>query len=639
MERRVIGVCLSTIQKEDRFYFIEALNKHAVEAGFRLMVFNSCSDLYEKVNSSNAGEAQVFRLIPYEKLAAMIVFPCLIWQREYINLIVRGCRKHGVPLISIDEDIGGRAVFSFGYANSFEEMCQHVIRGHGARRVKFMAGVKDNRFSEERADAFRRALASNGIPFDQDMIGYGDFWAGPTTEVLIRWFETEKQPLPQAIICANDTMAITVSNYLQDKGWSVPEDCIVTGFDGIMQADFHIPQLTTCRQDYDTMGSRVMEAIQTILSGGEPEKETVVDFSLRPAASCGCVPMSARRINHAVNAMYDRLYRSQERQTLMCGVQSSISKMSDISELPSVIIDKFMFATNIFAVNSDIFEAPDFGAYHKHENSFSDEMNILYQRYNWQEYPTCKCSRSDFIPHLDLLLEREEPILVCAVHFFDLVFGCCVFQPSIDFDEYEKMHTSMTAINSSLGAFHGQLQIRSINRQLMTVNDKLEELYVHDDMTGLLNRRGFYLLLKHHQDELLGEPMSVAFISADLDGLKHINDTYGHIEGDNAITTVAKALTACTRASDICARFGGDEFAVCALIPSGTEDSYFERFRTSFHEYLEKYNAASGLPYQVESSIGCYSVPLSAELDLDSVIKRADDLMYADKTARKKRRS
>lgn len=637
-KHNIIGVCLSTIQSEDRYYFIESLNKHAVEAGFRLMVFNSCTDLYEKNNANNTGEAQVFRAIPYHLLSAMIVFPCFIWQKEYVKLIVQGCKENDIPLISIDEDLGGRAVFSFDYANSFGDLCEHVIKVHDAKRLKMMAGVKGNSFSDERVSAFRQTLEKNGLEFDDSMVGYGDFWFGPTEETMKQWFEVEKQPLPDAIICANDSMAITVSNYLQNHGYSVPEDCIITGFDGIMQSEFHIPRLTTAKQDYDEMGRSIVESIGLILSGGEPEKHNKIPFTIRLSGSCGCVPMDARRINHTVNEIFDRLRLSQERQDLMCTVQSSVSKMTDISQLPSSLINKFIITTNIFALNSDMLEAPDFGTYHKHENAFSDNMNILFQRYFWNEFEPCECSRETFIPRLDLLLEREQPIIICVVHFFDLVFGYCAFQPDIDFSEYQKMHTTMSAINSSLGVFHSQEQIKSINTQLSSVNDKLENLYVHDEMTGLLNRRGFYLLLRHQRDELSSSNMSVAFISADLDGLKYINDTFGHLEGDNAIVTVAKALSACTRASDICARFGGDEFAVCAMIPAGTENTYFERFRKNLLKYLEDYNSTSGRPYPVEASIGCYSVPLTHDLDLDSLIKNADDLMYADKVARKKKR-
>ena len=70
---KLIGVCLSTIQDEDRYNFIKALNKYAVSSGYRLLIFNACTDLYEDNNSNYKGEGAVYKLIPYEKLSALVI--------------------------------------------------------------------------------------------------------------------------------------------------------------------------------------------------------------------------------------------------------------------------------------------------------------------------------------------------------------------------------------------------------------------------------------------------------------------------------------------------------------------------------------------------------------------------------------
>ena len=170
--------------------------------------------------------------------------------------------------------------------------------------------------------------------------------------------------------------------------------------------------------------------------------------------------------------------------------------------------------------------------------------------------------------------------------------------------------------------------------QLKSVNSELEKLYVHDHMTGLLNRRGFYRQFRQQLTESKGKDMSVIIISADLDGLKHINDTYGHTEGDNAISTVGKALMPSAIQGEVCSRFGGDEFTVAGVI-ADMDDNYFESFHERFREYLRQYNQISRKPYLVESSIGFCFQKLEDEIDLDQMIKIADDRMYENKKMRK----
>lgn len=635
---RYIAVCLSTLHDEDRFFFVKALNGYANEKGYKVLVFNSCSDLYEPGNMNNAGEAAVFRLLPYEKLSAVVILSNFLCDEALLKEIAGNSRRHGVPVFSIDKELDGCYSYFFDYSSTFSRLCEHIIRDHGAKDIRMIAGARENVYSQTRIEAFRKALEDNGLPYDESRVGCGNFWEWPTRDQLTKWFDEDGIDVPDAIICANDTMAIAASTFLQQRGIRVPEDCIVTGFDGILRSEYHLPRLTTCRQDYDGMGKLLIESIDTLSKGGSIPEKATVGFHMIKSQSCGCEPVHADNINTILNILNDRLTKSANRQALMCSVQSSVSKMADISELPSVLIDKFAFHTNVFALTGDVFEAPDFGLYHKGKSSYGDEIDVVYQRYFWVQRPPCTIKVRDLFPEPELLAAREEPVIICSVHFMDMVMGYCVFQPEEDFDEYQKFHTLMSAINASLGNFHGRMQIRSINKQLVSVNGELKHLSDHDYMTGLMNRRGFYSELARVIKRKKGSDSLVVVISADLDGLKEINDSYGHLEGDNAITTVARALLSCSVQGEICARFGGDEFSVAAVIPEQKGKAYIRDFKEKFARFISEYNKNSGKPYQVEASIGSYSEILSDYFDVDRMIKYADEKMYANKTERKKAR-
>ena len=162
----------------------------------------------------------------------------------------------------------------------------------------------------------------------------------------------------------------------------------------------------------------------------------------------------------------------------------------------------------------------------------------------------------------------------------------------------------MNTTGAALGDFHNRMQIKSMNQKLMEINNDLQKISQRDFMTGLFNRRGFFDKLSAVLDTPENHGKQLVFISADLDGLKTINDNFGHAEGDNAIITVGRALLSSSLQSEICARFGGDEFGVAVICPDNDADVFFEDFKKRFLDFLWDYNRKSGKPYQVRASIG-----------------------------------
>ena len=628
---KLIGICLSTLHDEDRFNFIKELNKQAVTNDFRLLIFNSTYDLFESKSKDSEGASSVFRLLPYENLAAVIIFSNFIYDKNILKHVINKSHENNIPVISIDKEIEGCICLSFTYADVFETLCRHVIEKHGAKKINLITGFKGNVFSEDRKRAYRRALEANGIPYDETNVGYGCFWSGPTNDILMQWFDIEKRELPDAIICANDAMVITVSAFLQKRGYSIPDDCIITGFDGIEPSRYYMPHLTTCQQNYKEMSRLVIEKIISFINGSTSDDRHEVGFNIIYSQSCGCRSIDGTNVNNAIIELIERMRRSNERQSMMCSLQSSIAKMSDINELPSIVIDKFRFHTTILAVNNDIFKAPDFGSNRKGINSFSDKINILHQRYFWCDLPQCTIELKELIPHYELLAKRNEPIVVCTVHFIDMIMGYCIFQPDIDIDEYQKIHTFMSTIGAALGNFHGRIQIRTINERLVAANNELNLLSQRDFMTGLFNRRGFFDKFKSLLSAHKNEDQTVIVISADLNKLKYINDNFGHHEGDNAINTVGRALVSSSVEGEICARFGGDEFCVATVISAQKAGYYFNDFKDRFLDYLYDYNRKSNKPYVVKASIGCCIEKLDDRIDVNAMIRTADENMYADK--------
>ncbi len=119
----------------------------------------------------------------------------------------------------------------------------------------------------------------------------------------------------------------------------------------------------------------------------------------------------------------------------------------------------------------------------------------------------------------------------------------------------------------------------------------------------------------------------------DMDGLKYINDTFGHQEGDFGIITVSKAVKAITEDNEICVRAGGDEFFVIGI--GQYDDERLENKKKLFYKSLESVTEGKEKPYIVTASMGAVVRPLAEITQLDDVLIDADEAMYRNKVERK----
>jgi len=164
------------------------------------------------------------------------------------------------------------------------------------------------------------------------------------------------------------------------------------------------------------------------------------------------------------------------------------------------------------------------------------------------------------------------------------------------------------------------------HRQLL----ELRDLSMTDPLTGLLNRRGFWALADSHLRMTRRQRKRSLLLSADLDGLKEINDTKGHDEGDRAISKTAELLKSCFRDSDIVARFGGDEFIALAY---DIDDFGEVALRQKIEDCLAHANETGELEYDLSLSIGTAVATGSGE-SLDELLRKADQALYREKSKR-----
>jgi diguanylate cyclase (GGDEF)-like protein/PAS domain S-box-containing protein len=175
----------------------------------------------------------------------------------------------------------------------------------------------------------------------------------------------------------------------------------------------------------------------------------------------------------------------------------------------------------------------------------------------------------------------------------------------------------------------GQAEALARSRaELEQVLVEVQALALTDDLTALYNRRGFFTLAAQQMKVAKRTKHALSLIFIDLDGLKGINDRWGHKVGSEAISMAAHILTATFRDSDIIARFGGDEFVVLAMDSDAQDpDKVLQRLQA----HCAQHNMQADAPFQLSMSMGVAHYTAERPCSLDELLEQADAQMYAHK--------
>ena len=251
------------------------------------------------------------------------------------------------------------------------------------------------------------------------------------------------------------------------------------------------------------------------------------------------------------------------------------------------------------------------------EEEHGSEYRVLYDSEKYSDYPD-PFDPADVVPEFDKRMESGYPLIFNSLDYMNKPFGyVCYKFDSYDITEYSKTSSLTDTVNSGLGGYINM----QYSRYMLA---KVGEMYKTDALTGLYNR----LAAREAYENMRKDPglqgKDLCVIMADLNKLKKINDTLGHSAGDKAIAAVAGALKRSCPEGSICVRFGGDEMLAFAI---GECDS--DLIISGINHILEEKSAEAG--FYISASCGVYKTVISSDMDIDGVIRLADERMYLEK--------
>ncbi len=611
--RKVAALCTSRIYDLQVYDYILSLCDRLREQGFFLWIYSINEDLYW-VEDHIPSEAEIFSYIDYEKADIVILMDEKIKNHTIARKIIEDAKEHDKPVVVIDGEYEGCSDVRFDFAAGFESVMRHVMENHVVKNPHFMGGYKDNVFSEERKQIFRRVIEEYGIPYDEErMVCYGDYWAMPArraTEAIIA-----SGDIPDALFCANDFMAINACDVFKLHGYRVPEDVIVTGFDGYDEAYLNTPGMTTVDCILKELAEMTVQAVDYCMSGGETKAFRVIP-KLIPNESCGC-PRCSYIGRASVSTFNDRFYRYQDDVRLTHDCVTKMIMSGTLSEAVSNMDNKYTDHM-CCVVKSECFR--------KERNFFTEEpwdsaYNLVYDP-EYSDGERIVFDKRQVMPDLEARMDSGYPLIFQGLDYMDCTMGYVVyFYDSYNVTDYAKTATLTEMVNQGLGGY--------INMQYQQyLMSRMKEIYKIDALTGLHNRLSFREAFEAIQNdpEMEGAPLLV--FMADLDYLKRINDGHGHQAGDQAIEAVAKALQTACPPDALCVRFGGDE--MLAFVPGGGDAEEILDYITQRLEMRSR-----ELGFRISASCGSYLTTISKDMDLQNVIGIVDKKIYEVKKARK----
>ena len=547
---------------------------------------------------------------------------------ELPEAIARRTHEAGVLCISLNEELEHCVTVKIDFANSFELVVRHIIEYHGVRNVNFIAGQKGNPYSEERLAVFRRIMAENNIPVEEDRIGYGDFWEIPTGQVMDEFLSTGKKI--DAIICANDLMAMEACRKLRDAGLNVPDDVLVSGFDGIELEKFHYPRLATSIYNVDEAAEVSLDIMDKFVRGERLEPEYIVSCKFREGQSCGClyhnVFLEGIR-NVGIKAF--EAHRSQ--RDLEANIQllwEKVSMLSAAKNLYGVWGELYYLAGRYFDADFDLYVNDDFmredleiwptvpiGDREHEIQHYTDNMRVAMKIRDGKFTNLLDLKRENLVFDPDYIIKKRGVALFTPLY----VQGSTIGYAMCNFDSENMQYSLLLAF------------VNNINQIFESHKERIDQqnLFCIDQLTRLLNRTGFYRHVESIMNDALTNHKTLCAISIDMNGLKGINDTYGHVEGDYALSKVGEFILATRETGSVCVRFGGDEFAI-VFADENAEDRA-NRYIDAIRRKLDAENTSGKKPYKLECGIGtAFRVP-TAYADLEKLLLEADMKMYKNK--------
>ncbi len=602
--------------------FLQGVEKIAKENNADVYIFN-CYDYVEFSGYPNATGFSIYRLINYEEYDGIIILSDLIKNPRVLEMERQRILKSGKPAVSINLKLKDISCMRIDNYTGFYELVTHLIKEHNARNLFYIDCNETSLDFAERRKAFRMALQDNQIELNRENIftvEHSSFNYGYNAASEI--FSSDRK-LPDAIVCANDLIALGVLKAAAERNIKIPEQLKIAGYDGNYFARNVIPAISTVNDNAFKIGT---ESAKRVLTGFTE----VQDFKIKSMpiyqGSCGC---ESKIITD--QKLFSLKFLSEISQS-----ENFAAQLNQIEEIFTDAADVFTLLTNLelFFSKSHAFEGSDFCIFLKadwasvlinsEENlpqnlSYGSQVQAITSIQNNVKYPREIIKTKDLIPS-KMHSDECNTFLFIPIFNHSYVHGYFVCKNSLSMISNYHGHQWTRTFGACIERFRKKNMYKQMSQQFLRLSTR-------DALSGMLNRVGMEKLAKPFYQQNKHNGLTTVLFFVDINSMKTINDKFGHLHGDLAVKTIAQAVLQVVPRNWLCIRYGGDEF----LVVGNSKNYNGEDYCKMITQMVLKKSSTMHLPYNLSASVGTLSVPANSPLSLEEAIEKVDEIMYEQK--------
>lgn len=631
-----IAVIIQEIGQSYQSAIISGISVGAEKYGLNVSAFTSFSGDMNNPRH-DMGEFNVFSLPDFSDYDGAILLTNTLSHKVVVNDILDRIKIAGIPAVSIDNDLEGFYHIGIDNKSAMRVIAEHMINVHNYKRFAYISGPASNPESADRLEAFLEVINEHGLTLPEKAIAKGDFRA-PSGKAAVEQFLDELPERPEAIICANDVMAASAITTLMSRGLSVPEDIAVTGFDNTYNSHNYQMELTSVERPLEQSGELACKMLFNHFNNIDQERNVILNMSPRFTESCGCGHNALSDLSELKKLNYRNFSNFESIQTYMSVLNRMSTQLLACNNFDEYIAclkriavdihpDEFYFC---LCENWDSENDVDSSTSNHKKNksvpvAYTDYVIVPIAYKNGEFHECLRVRSQDIFPPIADSGKDGRLYFVNPLHFGERCLGYMAIRSTRLSLQNIMFETFCINISNSLENI----------RKLMCLEyavKRLESLYTMDTFSGILNRNGFMQASENMYKECVEKHRDIMLMFIDLDGLKHINDTFGHSTGDKAICSIADVLVDSCQNDEVFCRFGGDEFIIFGADYTNEKALLLTE---TIQKNISKVNAAGYNPFILSASTGYVIASPQEGEDIFTFVTEADKQMYDAKRKKK----
>ncbi|MCR5629671.1 GGDEF domain-containing protein [Eubacterium sp.] len=604
-------------------FALEGIRRRANEDKIDIFIFMEYTS-YDKNEKDKIGELNILNLPDLKDFDGVLLLGNTLNTANENTILREKILDANVPSLCLEYQLEDINCIRTENSNGMKELMEHMINVHNVKDVFYISGPSDNAESNERYRAVVETMEKHGLKMNPDNV-FDGCWSYAIVEENIPKIVKSLDKLPDAFICANDSMALATCIALEKIGISVPQDVRVTGFDNLMSGNYFSPMLTSVDRGWNERSYQAMDSLINLINGSPDFGDKLYDSKFDLGESCGCsMGEEGEKIQKEARM---RAFSIPVERTIfdwhLIDIDDAVSKVKTVDDIHKGFSKLWETSHNYegnefyICLDQNFVDSMVKDVDSKSEG-YSESLDVIYGMKDGVTIDRTSIPLNELVPNHNPNSSESEMYLFIPLHSGAECLGYYVCKNYISTIKDFYLNSLTRHISSGLERARQNIQLENLNKIL-------EDMSVRDELTGLYNRMGYEKIVIPYLNDLRSSKKKSIIMVADINRMKVINDEFGHLQGDAAIRIIAYVLKSTVPANWKTVRYGGDEYV---MIGEYDNEKDVEVVKNEIINKAKNMANELALPFKLSVSVGYVIVDTEDKVGNEEYFRMADEAMY-----------